>query len=166
MRILLTTRNHLRDELEDFFETISFNLNNFEEKDQIKFVSNYWASLYLKENKDLRNKEFDLEHSAQVLINKVNSSLNQRVSDLIGIPLQTKMIADIFFDKLGINTSFETIFDAKGIFLFVKFDEVVFKMTNDFSVILIFFNCCEYRTDIIISAKITHNKKPNKIINK
>ena len=64
----------------------------------------------------------------------------------------------------GINTSFETIFDAKGIFLFVKFDEVVFKMTNDFSVILIFFNCCEYRTDIIISAKITHNKKPNKII--
>ena len=37
----------------------------------------------------------------------MRSSLNQRITDLIGIPLQTKMIADIFFEKLGSNNLFE-----------------------------------------------------------
>ena len=121
MKIFLSTRNHLREELEDYFETISFNLNNFEENDQIKFVYNYWRSLNRKQKMNLRHS--DLEHSAQFLIKKVRSSLNQRISDLIGIPLQTKMIADIFFDKLGSNDSFETEVIGSIADLYKKFVE-------------------------------------------
>ena len=107
MKIFLTTRSHLREELEDYFETISFNLNSFQKEDQIQFLYNYWRGLNMKQQKNLRHS--DLEHSAQVLIIKVRSSLNQRIGDLIGIPLQTKMITDIFFDRLGTNDLFETV---------------------------------------------------------
>jgi ankyrin repeat protein len=121
MKIILTTRSHLREELEDYFETISFNLNNFEKEDQQSFLYNYWRGLNLKRQKNFKHS--DLEHSAQVLINKVTSSLNQRLSDLIGIPLQTKMMADIFFDNLGTNDLFETELIANIADLYKKFVE-------------------------------------------
>ena len=37
-KILITTRNSLKEELEDYFETISFNLNSFDTEDQINFL--------------------------------------------------------------------------------------------------------------------------------
>ena len=47
-RILITTRNQLREELEDHFRTFSFNLNNFDEEDQKNFLHKYWRNLNLK----------------------------------------------------------------------------------------------------------------------
>jgi hypothetical protein len=37
-KILITTRNHLKEELEDYFKTVSFNLNNFNGQDQKVFL--------------------------------------------------------------------------------------------------------------------------------
>ena len=40
-KILITTRSHLKLELEDHFKTISFNLNNFDENDKKNFLIKY-----------------------------------------------------------------------------------------------------------------------------
>ncbi len=47
-KILITTRNHLRVELEDHFKTFSFDLNNFNEEDQKSFLYKYWRNLKWK----------------------------------------------------------------------------------------------------------------------
>ena len=38
-------------------------------------------------------------HSAEELITKIKSILKENINQFIGIPLQTKMLADIFIDK-------------------------------------------------------------------
>ena len=92
-QVFLTTRNNFKEDLENYFETISYNLNNFNQEDQIKFLVKYWSN----KNKNLDEKL--LENYAVKLITRVNLNLNNNVSKLIGIPLQTKMIADIYSDK-------------------------------------------------------------------
>jgi hypothetical protein len=102
--ILITTRNHLKSELEDFFSTISFSLNTIDVDEQINFLNKYWSDLNLKSKRYTRIE--DLEYSAKDLVEKVRTSLNAKMSEIIGIPLQTKMIADIYFDKLGSKEDF------------------------------------------------------------
>jgi hypothetical protein len=97
-KILITTRNHLRQELEDHFKTFAFNLNNFNEEDQKNFLYKYWRSLNLKLHE--RATSAKLKQSAEDLITKIKSILSKNTNDLIGIPLQTKMLADIYFVQI------------------------------------------------------------------
>jgi len=129
MKILLTTRNHLKSELEDYFETVSFNLNNFDEDDQKNFLCKYWCDLEILKNHQKRLGSSKLKRTAEVLIKKVRSTLNKTISDLIGIPLQTKMIADIFFDKLESNEDFVENYSIGNIaHLYQKFIEKKIKI--------------------------------------
>jgi hypothetical protein len=101
-KILLTTRNHLKPELEGYFETISFNLSNFEESDQKCFLYKYWRNLTKKHQE--RATSARLHASAEELISKLKSITN--ITQLIGIPLQTNMIADIYFENaVNVKTS-------------------------------------------------------------
>jgi hypothetical protein len=43
-KILITTRNHLKADLEDYFKTVSFDLNNFNDQDQKLFLYMYWRN--------------------------------------------------------------------------------------------------------------------------
>ena len=92
-RILITTRNHLKTELEDHTNTISYNLNNFDTKDQVKFLVNYCK----------QTKHTIDETKAEELITRMKSSLTDNIVQLIGIPLQTKMIADIYLNKRNLD---------------------------------------------------------------
>jgi hypothetical protein len=92
-KIIITTRNHLKKELEDHFKTFSFNLNNFNDKDQKEFVYKYWLST----NEKHQESDDKLIQSALYLIKQ--TILSQNLNQLIGIPLQIKMLADIFIDK-------------------------------------------------------------------
>jgi hypothetical protein len=94
-KILITTRNHLKQDLEDHFKTFSFNLNNFNYEDQIEFLYKYWLS----SNKNHQESVDKLMQSAVDLINKIKYLHSENLNRLIGIPLQTKMLADIFIDK-------------------------------------------------------------------
>jgi ankyrin repeat protein len=97
-KILLTTRNQLREELQDHFRTFSFNLNNFVDEDQKNFLYKYWRNSNFKHHK--RATSAVLKQSAEDLITKIKSILSTKnINELIGIPLQTKMLADIYFDK-------------------------------------------------------------------
>jgi ankyrin repeat protein len=102
-KIVITTRNHLREELEDHFGTFSFDLNNFDDEDQKNFLYKYWRNENFKKKLNLQHKErattAQLKQSAQYLITKIKSSIIKNITKLIGIPLQTKMLADIYFDR-------------------------------------------------------------------
>jgi ankyrin repeat protein len=104
-KILITTRNHLREELEDHFNTFSFNLNNFDEEDQKTFLVKYWHNL----NKTNQKNETKLMQSAEDLIKKIKSISSENLNQLIGIPLQTKMLADIFHERVKNKDDFSKL---------------------------------------------------------
>jgi ankyrin repeat protein len=98
-KILITTRNHLREDLEDHFQTIAYNLNNYSDEDQKDFLYKYWRNLNLKYQE--RAPSAKLKQSAVDLILEIKSIFPKNLSQLIGIPLQTKMLADIYIDKVN-----------------------------------------------------------------
>ena len=124
-KILLTTRNHLREELENCFQTSSFNLNNFDEGDQKMFLIKYWRSL----SQDVKNEK--LEKAAGKLIDQAKLNLTDDISKLIGIPLQTKMLGDIFFEQVKKEEDFEYLKITNIADLYAEFIEA--KITIQFS---------------------------------
>jgi ankyrin repeat protein len=107
-KILITTRNHLREELEDHFRTFSFNLNNFDDEDQKNFLVKYWRSLNLKfQERPTSAKK--LMQSAEDLIERIKSISLDNLNELIGIPLQTKMLADIYFERVKNKQDFSDL---------------------------------------------------------
>jgi hypothetical protein len=107
-KILITTRNQLREELEDNFRTFSFNLNNFDDEDQKNFLYKYWGNLNLK-NQARPTSASKFMQSAEDLIERIKSISSQSLNELIGIPLQTKMLADIYFEKVKNEKEFSKL---------------------------------------------------------
>jgi ankyrin repeat protein len=107
-KILITTRNQLREELEDHFGTFSFNLNNFNDEDQKNFLVKYWRNLSLQ-NKETRATSAVLRQSAEDLIKKIKAISSQSLNELIGIPLQTRMLADIYLEKVKDEEEFSNL---------------------------------------------------------
>jgi ankyrin repeat protein len=133
-RILITTRNQLREELEDHFRTFSFNLNNFDDKDQKNFLHKYWRNLNLK-NQARPTSASKFMQSAEDLIERIKSISSQSLNELIGIPLQTKMLADIYFDKFKNEKEFSKIILTNIADLYNQFIEskieIQFERTNN-----------------------------------
>jgi ankyrin repeat protein len=102
-KILLTTRNHFKIEIEDHFRTFSFNLNNFDYEEQKYFLCKYWRNLKWKQNE--RPSSGKLMKSAEDLLAQIKSSLTENITQLIGIPLQTKMLADVYFQRINEQAS-------------------------------------------------------------
>jgi ankyrin repeat protein len=102
-KILITTRNHLRGDLEDHFKTIAYDLNNYSDEDQMGFLYKYWRNSNLRHQE--RASSAKLKQSAEDLILEIKSVFPKNLNQLIGIPLQTKMLADIYLDKVNRNKS-------------------------------------------------------------
>jgi hypothetical protein len=119
-QIIMTTRSNLKEELEDCFQTISFDLKNFDTNDQINFLVKYWRQ-NLNTNMAI---ELELKKSADILLQKLRLNLTENVDQLIGIPLQTKMIADICFFNYenASNVRINKIADLYHEFIEKKFD--------------------------------------------
>jgi ankyrin repeat protein len=130
-RILITTRNQLREELEDLFRTFSFNLNNFDDKDQKNFLHKYWRNLNLK-NQARPTSASKFMQSAEDLIKRIKSI---NLIELIGIPLQTKMLADIYFEKVKNEEEFSKLILTNIADLYNQFIEskieIQFERTNN-----------------------------------
>jgi ankyrin repeat protein len=133
-RILITTRNQLREELEDHFRTFSFNLNNFDEEDQKNFLHKYWRNLNLK-NQARPTSANKFMQSAEDLIERIKSISSQSLNELIGIPLQTKMLADIYFEKVKNEEEFSKLILTNIADLYNQFIEskieIQFERTNN-----------------------------------
>ena len=109
-KILITTRNKLREELEDHFGAFSFNLNNFDEDDQKNFLHKYWRNLSLK-NQLRPTSANNLEQSANDLITKIKSS------ELIGIPLSGFIILSLSYAQ---HTGLHYFFLSQNLFVCPK----------------------------------------------
>jgi ankyrin repeat protein len=133
-KIVITTRNQLREEMENHFKTFSFNLNNFDDEDQKNFLHKYWRNLNLQ-HKETRATSAVLKQSAEDLITRIKSISSQDPNDLIGIPLQTKMLADIYFGKVKHKEEFSKLILTNIADLYNQFIEskieIQFERTNN-----------------------------------
>jgi ankyrin repeat protein len=121
-KILITTRNQLREELGDHFNTFSFNLNNFDSEDQKNFLVKYWRSLNLK-RQERPTSANNLMQSAEDLIKRIKSISSQNLNQLIGIPLQTKLMADIYFERVKNQDDFSKLILENIAQLYIEFIE-------------------------------------------
>jgi ankyrin repeat protein len=91
-QLLVTTRPHLTEELEDNLQQISYTLQPFSEVAQVEFLKKFWLL-----NSDLEHKdEQRLLTYATALISKLAQSISDKDREFTGIPLQTRMLAEAF----------------------------------------------------------------------
>ena len=91
-QLWVTTRPHLREDLEDNLQQLSYTLQPFSEFEQVRFLKKFWT-----ENLNLVVTNQDrLEIYATALIRKLAQSIRDKDKEFTGIPLQTRMLAEAF----------------------------------------------------------------------
>ena len=92
-QLWVTTRPHLREELEDNLQQLSYTLQPFSEVEQVEFLKKFW----LQNLKNLEDtNQHQLEIYAEALISKLAQSISDKDKEFAGIPLQTRMLAEAF----------------------------------------------------------------------
>jgi len=91
-QLWVSTRPHLREELEDNLQQMSYTLQPLSAEQQVEFLKKYW----------LRNPNFEatkphrLDSYAEALIKYMAQTISDKENELTGIPLQTHMLAETF----------------------------------------------------------------------
>jgi hypothetical protein len=102
-QLWVTTRPHLREELEDKLQQLSYSLEPFSEEDQVEFLTKFWCLKdWFKEAscesaEELKNK---LKLYAEHLIRKISQSISDKDREFTGIPLQCRMLAEAFEEEV------------------------------------------------------------------
>jgi len=91
----ITTRPHLRQELEDNLQQLSYTLEPFSRENQVEFLKKFWLG-----NGEEGTDKKKLETYAKELIKKLSSSISDRDKEFTGIPLQCRMLAEAFDGKV------------------------------------------------------------------
>ena len=91
-QLWVTTRTHLREELEDNLEQLSYTLQPFSEVEQVEFIMKFWLQKLNSDNMDHDR----LQIYAKALIKNLAESISDKYSEFTGIPLQTRMIAEAY----------------------------------------------------------------------
>jgi hypothetical protein len=94
-QLWVTTRTHLREELEDKLQQLSHTLQPFSEVEQFEFIKKFWLK---NSNIEVMNQQ-RLKIYAQALIRKLAQSISDRDRQFTGIPLQTRMLAEAFEEE-------------------------------------------------------------------
>lgn len=131
-QVWLTMRPYLKDKLEIEANETAWELKPFSVENQVNFMTKYWSYQLKVES------TFDLETCAKELIRNVTESIEKDSLNLVGIPLQARMIADIFMD------------DVKKI---LKNDTIKFEMPQNFDLL------CLYKEFMTRKIKITISEK-------
>nr|XP_042900449.1 uncharacterized protein LOC107441805 [Parasteatoda tepidariorum]XP_042900450.1 uncharacterized protein LOC107441805 [Parasteatoda tepidariorum]XP_042900451.1 uncharacterized protein LOC107441805 [Parasteatoda tepidariorum]XP_042900452.1 uncharacterized protein LOC107441805 [Parasteatoda tepidariorum]XP_042900453.1 uncharacterized protein LOC107441805 [Parasteatoda tepidariorum] len=92
-KLFITTRPHMKEELEDAFGVLSYSLKPFSENDQETFLSNYWSKT---PSCSLRIGECIY---AKKLIDSVSQLISDEKKEFTGIPLHTRILAEAFENK-------------------------------------------------------------------
>jgi Predicted NTPase (NACHT family) len=99
----VTTRPHLRQELEDNLQQLSYTLEPFSRENQVEFLKKFWLLRDWFTEPGNGEKGIDknkLEIHAKKLIKKLAKSISNRDKEFAGIPLQCRMLAETFDNKL------------------------------------------------------------------
>jgi len=104
-QLWVTTRPHLREELEDKLQQLSYTLEHFSENNQVEFLTKFWSlkDWFTEPNDNEEEKEKNkLEIYAEKLIKKLSKSISDKDRQFTGIPLQTRMLAEAFDEEVRI----------------------------------------------------------------
>jgi len=91
-QLWVTTRPHLKEDLEDNLQQLSYNLLPFSEFEQVEFLKKFWLQT---PNIEVTNQH-RLEIYAATLIRNLAHSVRDKDKEFTGIPLQINMIAEAF----------------------------------------------------------------------
>ena len=91
-QLWVTTRPHLRQELENNLQQLSYTLQPFSEVEQVEFLKKFWLQNSNIEDMD----EKRLKTYAKALIWKLAQSISDKDREFTGIPLQTRILAEAF----------------------------------------------------------------------
>ena len=89
-KIIITTRPHLKEELENRYGVISYQMAKFSYENQKEFLKNYW-----RDNFKINN----IEEKADEVLKKLRKLVNDRERKLTGIPIQLKLLSEIYLDE-------------------------------------------------------------------
>jgi Ni2+-binding GTPase involved in maturation of urease and hydrogenase len=98
-QLWVATRPHLRAELEEKLQQLSYTLEPFSEENQVEFLTKFWCLkdwFIESENKDEEKEKSKLEIYAENLIKNLAYSISDKDEDFTGIPLHTRMLAEAF----------------------------------------------------------------------
>jgi hypothetical protein len=98
-QLWVTTRPHLREQLEDKLQQLSYTLKQFSEENQVDFLTKFWSlTNWFTEGNSIVEEEGrkKLQVYAKELITKLCKSITDKDRQFTGIPLQTCMLAEAF----------------------------------------------------------------------
>jgi len=91
-QLWVTTRPHLKEELEDSLQQLSYTLQPFSEVEQVEFLKKFWSQIPNFE----ATPPHRLEIYAKALIKMFAQSISDKEKEFTGIPLQTCLLAEGF----------------------------------------------------------------------
>jgi len=98
-QLWVTTRPHLRTELEDKLQQLSYTMEPFSEEDQVEFLKENWCLKHWFIETDDKREEKEkskLEIFAENLIKDLSYSISDIDKVFTGIPLHTHVLAEAF----------------------------------------------------------------------
>jgi len=104
-QLWVTTRPHLREELEDKLQQLSYTLEPFSKDNQVEFLTKFWSlkDWFTEQNDKGEEKgKGKLEIYAEKLIKKLSEAISDKDRQFTGIPLQTRMLAEAFDEEVKI----------------------------------------------------------------
>ena len=102
-QLWVTTRPHLRNELEDKLQQLSYTLEPFSEENQVEFLTKFWSLkewLIEMDSKEKEEKKVKLVFFAKELTKKLSQSISDKDKEFTGIPLQCRMLAEAFDEEV------------------------------------------------------------------
>ena len=102
-QLWVTTRPHLRRELEDRLQQLSYRIEPFPEENQIEFLTKFWSLRDWFTKMDDKKKEDSkkkLEIYAEELIKKLSQSVSDEDKEFTSFPLVCLMLVEEFDEKV------------------------------------------------------------------
>jgi len=97
LQIVIATRQHMQMQIEDALGIFAYGLRPFSETDQIKYLQKFWENRLDIKFKEEGYKKFN--EFAVNIIKRFISSTKDVERNFMGIPLQTRLIADAFLEE-------------------------------------------------------------------
>jgi len=91
-QLWVTTRPHLREELEDNLQQLCYTLEPFSEENQVWFLTKFW---HQHSNLEDESPQYSVKY-ARALIESLAQSISDKEKVFTGIPLQTRILAEAF----------------------------------------------------------------------
>jgi hypothetical protein len=101
-QLWVTTRPHLKEDLEDKLQQLPYTLEPFSEENKVEFLTKFWSLKGWFTDVVMREEEgkSKLENYAKKLCKNVGQSISDKDKHFTGIPLQCRMLAEVFDEEV------------------------------------------------------------------